>query len=71
MGCVGMRFGTCRPPKNDTLTRRAVQQAMAGVGGIFWGAYRYHISQPSHAVAAQPRLMVQSTHFEARSTSGV
>jgi len=43
-GCVGRRFGTYRPPKNDTLTRRAVQQAMAGVGGIFWGAYRYHIS---------------------------
>jgi len=43
-GMCGDEFGTYRPPKNDTLTRRAVQQAMAGVGGIFWGAYRYHIS---------------------------
>ena len=43
-GVCGDEFGTYRPPKNDTLTRRAVQQAMAGVGGIFWGAYRYHIS---------------------------
>ena len=53
-GVCGDEFGTYRPPKNDTLTRRAVQQAMAGVGGIFWGAYRYHISLGELGGACSP-----------------